>query len=79
MDIAKKIAELVEKIQSDKNLVAKFQKNPVATVESLLGIDLPDDQINAIIEGVKAKINFDDVAGKAKGIMGVLNGLFGKK
>ena len=72
MDIAKKIAELVEKIQNDKNLIAKFQKNPVATVESLLGIDLPDDQINAIVEGVKAKISVDKIGG-------ILGGILGKK
>ena len=75
MDIAKKIAELVEKIQSDKNLIAKFQKNPIATVESLLGVDLPDDQINAIVDGVKAKISVD----KLGGILGGLGDILGKK
>ena len=75
MDIAKKIAELVDKIQNDKNLIAKFQKNPVATVESLLGIDLPDDQINAIVEGVKAKISVD----KLGDILGGLGNILGKK
>ena len=75
MDIAKMIAELVNKIQNDKNLVAKFQKNPIATVESLLGIDLPDDQINAIVEGVKAKISVD----KLGDILGGLGGILGKK
>ena len=75
MDIKKMIIELVDKIQNDKNLVAKFQKNPVATVESLLGIDLPDDQINAIVEGVKAKISVDKIGG----ILGGLGDLLGKK
>ena len=75
MDIAKMITDLVSKIQNDKNLVAKFQKNPVATVESLLGIDLPDDQINAIVEGVKAKISVDKIGG----ILGGLGNILGKK
>ena len=79
MDIQKIITEVVSKLTNDKTLKESFLKDPVKVVEKLTGIDLPDDQINAIIEGVKAKINFDDVAGKAKGIMGVLNGLFGKK
>lgn len=79
MDIQKIITEVVSKLTNDKTLKENFLKDPVKVVEKLTGIDLPDDQINAIIEGVKAKINFDDVAGKAKGIMGVLNGLFGKK
>ena len=79
MDIQKIITEVVSKLTNDKALKESFLKDPVKVVEKLTGIDLPDDQINAIIEGVKAKINFDDVAGKAKGVMGVLNGLFGKK
>lgn len=79
MDIQKIITEVVSKLTNDKALKENFLKDPVKVVEKLTGIDLPNDQINAIIEGVKAKINFDDVAGKAKGVMGVLNGLFGKK
>ena len=39
----------------------KFNENPVALIESLIGIDLPDDQINGIIDGIKAKISLDSV------------------
>ena len=38
MDIKAKIMELVEKIQSDKALQAKFKENPVEAVESLLNV-----------------------------------------
>ena len=79
MDIQKIITEVVNKLTNDKSLKENFLKDPVKVIEKLTGIDLPDDQINAVIEGVKAKINFDDVAGKAKGIMGILGGLLGKK
>ena len=72
MDIKKKIEELVDKIKSDKNLLAKFKADPIKTVEELIGIDLPDDQIKAVADGVKAKISLD-------GIGNVLGGLFGKK
>ena len=75
MDIMEKITELVEKIQKDKDLIAKFQKDPVGTVENLLGIDLPNDQIEKIVEGVKAKISVD----KLGGILGGLSNLLGKK
>ena len=44
-------------------------------VEELIGVDLPDDMINKIIDGVKAKISLDKV-GDA---LGALSGLFGKK
>lgn len=72
MDIKAKIEELVEKIKGDKDISAKFKKNPVATIEELLGIDLPDDQIEKIVDGVKAKISLDDIGSK-------LGGLFRKK
>ena len=75
MDIKKKIEELVEKITSDKALMAKFQKDPISTVEKLIGIDLPNDQIEKLVDGIKAKIKLDDL-GDA---LGALGGLFGKK
>lgn len=72
MDIKAKVEELVEKIQKDPGLLEKFQKDPVAAVESLLGVDLPDEQIKQLAEAVKAKINLNQIGG-------ALNGLFGKK
>ena len=63
MDIKAKITELVERIQSDKELQAKFKANPIEAVESLLGVDLPDDMVEKIVEGVKAKLTADKLAG----------------
>lgn len=71
MDIKAKIEELVKKIKSEKNLLAKFQKDPISTVEELLGIDLPNDQVQKIVDGIKAKIDLDKLGG-------MLGGLFGK-
>lgn len=68
MDFKAKITELTDKIKNDKDLTEKFQKEPIATVEGLLGVDLPDDQVNKIADGIKAKISLDK-----------LGGLFGKK
>ena len=75
MDIKEKIEELVEKIQGDKDILAKFQKDPVAVVEKLIGMDLPNDQIVKVADMVKAKLDLDKV-GDA---LGMLGGLFGKK
>ena len=72
MDIKAKIDEVVKKVQSDPAIAEEFTKNPVSAVEKVLGVDLPDDVINNIIDGVKAKINLD-------GIAGAIGGLFGKK
>ena len=73
-EIQEKIDALVEKVKSDKNIAAKFQKDPIATVEELLGIDLPNDQIEKVVDMIKAKINVDKISGALGGIAK----LFGK-
>lgn len=75
MDVKAKIDEIVNKVKSDPNIASKFQKDPIKTVEGILGVDLPDDIIKQVVEGVKAKINVDDINGK----LGTLGGLFGNK
>lgn len=75
MDIKEKINEIVDKIKNDPDLLKKFKTDPVKVIEGLIGIDLPDDQINAVVEGVKAKISLDSLGD----IGGKLGGLFGKK
>ena len=74
-DIKAKIDELVDKIKNDKQILAKFQKDPISTVEELIGIDLPNDQIEKLVDGIKIKINVDKVGD----MLGGLGNLFGKK
>lgn len=62
-EIKERIDEIVEKIKSDKDIANKFQKDPVSTVEELIGIDLPNEQIETLVDGIKAKINLDKLAG----------------
>ena len=71
-DIKKIIEDIINKIKGDPKIGEKFQKNPTGTVEELIGVDLPDDQINSVVEGVKGKIQLDSITDK-------LGGLFGKK
>ena len=70
MDIKAKSEEIVNKAKSDKDFAAKLQKDPVKTVEDLLGVDLPDEQIKAVVEGVKAKLLAGDgnIVDKIKGL-----------
>lgn len=72
MDIKAKIEELVEKVKNDDNFAADFKADPVKAVEKVIGVDLPDDQINKVIDGVKAKISVDDVKDKVGGLLGKL-------
>jgi hypothetical protein len=75
MDIKEKVEELVDKIKNDKNILAKFEKNPASVIEDLIGIDLPDDQINDLVNAIKAKLSLD----KLGDALGGLGGLFGRK
>lgn len=68
MDIKAKIDEIVDKVKDDKDFGRKFKENPTKAVESVLGIDLPDEQINKIIDGIKAKISIDDITDKLGGL-----------
>lgn len=72
MDIKAKIEEVVNKVKSDKNFAEKFKSDPVKAVEEVLGVDLPDDVVNNVVNGVKAKI---DIGNLKDGI----GSLFGKK
>ncbi len=79
MDIQKIISDVLDKLQGDDGLLAKFKAEPVKTIEGLIGIDLPDEQLDAVVKGVMAKIDVEEVAKKAGGIIGWLKGLLGKK
>lgn len=70
--IKEKIEEIVEKLKTDETLKARFLKEPTKVVEELLGVDLPDDAIEKIIDGVKAKISVD----KLGSALGALKKLF---
>ncbi len=70
--IKDKVDDIVDKIKSDKTLMTRFKSEPVKVVEELIGMDLPDDQIEKLADAVKAKIDLDKIGG-------MLGGLFGKK
>ena len=74
MNIKAKIEEIVKKLLADKDLMAKFQRDPVAVIEEYAGVDLPDELVNQLIDGIKARIKLDQV-GDA---LGALGGLFKK-
>ena len=53
------IDKVVEKVKKDPDFAKKFQNDPVKALESILGVDLPDDKVNSIIDAVKAKIKLE--------------------
>ena len=72
MDIKAKVDEVVNKVKSDDKCAEKFKNEPVKAVEDVIGIDLPDDVVKNVVDGVKAKINVG-------GVMDKIGGLFGGK
>ena len=74
MDIKAKIEEIVKKLLSDKKLMEKFERNPASVIEELVGVDLPDQQVNQLVEGIKAKFKLDQVGN----VLGGFGKLFGK-
>lgn len=72
MDIKDKIEEVTKKVKEDPSVAKDFEKEPVKTVEGIVGVDLPDDVIEKVVDGVKAKL----AGGKAEGIVDKIKGLF---
>ena len=73
MDIKEKIEQVAKKLMADKSLMARFERSPASVIEEYIGVDLPNDQIDKVVEGIKAKIKLDQV-GNALGGIGKLFG-----
>ena len=52
MDIKEKIETIVEKVKNDKGFAEKFKNDPVKAIESVSGIDLPDDMVDKVVDAV---------------------------
>lgn len=62
MDIKEQINKVVEEISKNPNIKEQFEKEPVKLIEKLIGVDLPDEIVTKIIDGVKAKLTLDGVS-----------------
>ena len=81
-EIMDKAKEAVEKLQSDAGLMDNFKSDPIKTIEGLIGIDLPDEQLKNIADLVKAKLDpngsvVENLENQAEGIIDKVKGLFG--
>lgn len=70
-DLKAKVTEIVDKIKNEPDIMDKFQKEPEKTIENIAGVDIPDGQLEKIIEGVKAKKSIDKLSGVADKIGGL--------
>ncbi len=67
-DLKPKIEEAVKKLQSDPALLQKFQKDPIKAIETLFGVDLPDEQLKPLVAGIQAKLAASDIGSKLEGL-----------
>lgn len=81
-DIESKVSQVIKKAESDPEFMSALKRDPVKTVEGLLGVDLPDTEIMAIAEAARGKIGLEKGTDSAKEIIGnigdKLEGLFHK-
>lgn len=71
MDIKEQISKIVEEVSKNPNIKEEFEKEPVKAVEKVIGIDLPDDVVTKIVDGVKAKLTMDNVSKAADALKGI--------
>lgn len=71
MDIKKAIEDIVEKVKNDEALQKQFLSDPAGALKKLTGIDIPADQIDSVVAGVKAKLTADNVGDAIKGLGGL--------
>ena len=68
VDVKAKIEELTAKLQKDPNFLKSFQKDPVKTLEDLTGVNLPDEQLQPLVTGIKAKLAASGLGDKLDGL-----------
>ena len=71
------LVNMVSALKSDDKNLREFQSGPVAFIEKFLGVDLPDDQINAIIAGISSNFLSKNESGESSSLGSMLGGLLG--
>lgn len=71
MDLKEYINRIVEEVSKNPNIKEQFEKEPVKVIENVIGIDLPDDVVMKIMDGVKAKLTIDSVSDVANALKGM--------
>lgn len=86
MNVKDMIERVEEKLKNDDDFKVNLVKDPMKTLENLLGIDIPEDTLKEIMDAVKDKLEGNTVSGIIKeveekiGDAGkILEGIFHKK
>lgn len=71
MDIKGQINKIVEEVTKNPNLKQQFDKEPVKVIEKVIGMDLPDDVVMKVVDGVKAKMTMGNATKAADSLKGI--------
>lgn len=71
VDVKEQINKIVKEVSSNPNIKEQFEKEPVKVIEKTIGVDLPDDVVMKIVDGVKAKLTVDGVSKAADTLKGI--------
>ena len=72
MDLNTKIGESIDRVCNDDAFLELLKSKPLQAVETLFGMDLSDEDLNAIIVEIRNKI----ASNGAKNLLSSLNQLF---
>ena len=62
-DIKAMIDQVVSKAKNDPDFMKKLQSDPEKTIESVVGVDIPDGAVDEILAAVKSKVTLDKLSG----------------
>ena len=65
-EIKELIEKLVEEVTKNEKIKKLWDDEPIKAIEKVLGVDLPDDLVEKVIAGVKAKLTADKLEDAAK-------------
>ena len=70
MDVMEYVKKIVDSIGGDKAQIASFVADPAKLIKAIIGIDVSDDMLKAIINGVKGQLKDQIPADAFAGILG---------
>ncbi len=68
MDIKEQAMKIIEKISKDEKLQKEFKEDPIAAIEKVSGVDIPDDMKDKVADMVKTGLKADAASGLLGGL-----------
>ena len=66
LDLKEIIEKAANAILKDEKLKTQFKNEPIKALEKILNVDLPDELLEPVIDGIKVKITADKLGDAAK-------------